>query len=56
MDNISALPATEGELSVDVLVGTARRALAVVELSGSKTVAITMSLELLESLAQTVAG
>ena len=53
-DKLSALPETVGGLSVDVPVGTGRRALAIDELSGSETVSITISLELLVSLTQTV--
>ena len=52
---MSALPATAGGLSVDVTVGTVRRAFAIAELSGSDTVSITISLERLVSLTQTVA-
>ena len=52
---MSALLATVGGLSVDVPVGTVRRALAVSKLSGSDTVAITIRLERLVGLAQTVA-
>ena len=52
---MSALPATVGGLSDDVSGVTVRRALAVADLSGSDTVAITISLERLVSLAQTVA-
>ena len=37
---MSALPATAGGLSVDIPVGTVRRALAIDELSGSDTVSI----------------
>ena len=50
-DKMSALPATVIGLSVDVPVGTVRRALAVVQLPGSDTVAITISLKRLVSLA-----
>ena len=35
---MAALPATVGGLSVDIPVGTVRRALAIAELSGSDTV------------------
>ena len=42
---MAALPATVGGLSVDIPVGTVRRALAIAELSGSDTVSITISLE-----------
>ena len=55
-DQMAALPATVGGLSVDIPVGTVRRALAIVELSGSDTVSITISLERLVDLTQTVAG
>ena len=55
-DTMSALPATVGGLSVDIPVGTVRRALAIAELSGSDTVSITISLERLVDLTQTVAG
>ena len=53
---MAALPATVGGLSVDIPVGTVRRALAIAELSGSDTVSITISLERLVDLTQTVAG
>ena len=53
-DQMAALPATVGGLSVDVPVGTVRRAIA--ELSGSDTVSITISLERLVDLTQAVAG
>ena len=53
-DKMSALPATVGGLSVDVPVGNVRRALAIAELSGSDTVSITISLERLVGLTQTV--
>ena len=43
-----------GGLSVDVPVGTVQRALAIAELSCSDTVSITISLEQLVSLTQTV--
>ena len=43
-EKMSVLPATVGGLSVYVPVGTVRRALALVELSGSDTGAITISL------------
>ena len=46
-DKMSALPATVGGQSVDIPVGTVRRALAIAELSG---------LERLVDLTQTVAG
>ena len=39
-DKMSVLPATVGELSVDIPGGTVRRALAIDELSGSDTVSI----------------
>ena len=55
-DKMSALPATVGGLYVDIPVGTVRRALAIAELSGSDTVSITISLERLVDLTQTVAG
>ena len=55
-DKISAFPATVGELSVDIPVGTVRWVLATAELSGSDTVSITISLERLVDLTQTVAG
>ena len=55
-DQMAALPATVGGLSVDILVGTVRRALAIAELSGSDTVSIIISLERLVDLTQTVAG
>ena len=54
-DKMSALPETGGGLSIDVPVGTVRRALAIAELSGSDTVSITISMERLVSLTQTVA-
>ena len=44
-DKMSVSPATVGGLSVDIPVGTGRRALAIAELSGSDTVSITISLE-----------
>ena len=52
---MSALPSTMGGLSVDIPVGTVRRALAVAELLGSDTVTITISLERMVDLTQTVA-
>ena len=55
-DKTSAFPATVGGLSVDIPVGTVRRALAIAEFSGSDTVSITISLERLVDLRQTVAG
>ena len=55
-DNMSALPATVGGLSVDIPPGTVRRALAIAELSGSDTVSITISMERLVDMTQTVAG
>ena len=55
-DMMSALPATAGGLSVDIPVGTVRRALAIAELSGSETVLITISLERLVDLTQFVTG
>ena len=55
-DMISALTATVGGMSVDVLVGTVRLVLAAAEHSGSDTVAITIGLERLVSLALTVAS
>ena len=53
---MAALPATVGGLSVDIPVGTVRRALAIAEHTGSDTVSITISLERLVDLTQTVAG
>ena len=53
---MSALPATVGGLSVDIPVGTVRRALAIAALSGSDTVSITISLERMVGVTQTVAG
>ena len=53
---MSVLPATVGRLSVDIPVGTVRRSLAIAELSGSDTVSITISLERLVDLTQTVAS
>ena len=53
-DKMSALPATVGGLSVDIPVGTVRRALDIAELSGNDTVSITISLERLVELTQTV--
>ena len=55
-DKMSALSATVGGLSVDIPVGTVRRDLAIAELSGRDTVSITISLERLVDLTQTVAG
>ena len=55
-DKMSVLLATVGGLSVDIPVGTVRRALAIAELSGSDTVSITISLERMVDLMQTVAG
>ena len=55
-DQMAVLPATVGGLSVDIPVGTVRRALAIAELSGSDTVSVTISLERLVDLTQTVAG
>ena len=55
-DQMAALPATVGGLSVDIPVGTVRWALAIAELSDSDTVSITISLERLVDLTQTVAG
>ena len=55
VDKMSALLATMSGLSVDVPVGTVRRASAVAKLSGSDTVAITIILERMVSLAPTVA-
>ena len=43
-EQMAALPATVGGLSVDIPVGTVRGALAIAELSGSDTVSITTSL------------
>ena len=51
-DKMSVLPATVGGLSVDIPVCT----IAIAELSGSDTVSITISLERLVDLTQTVAG
>ena len=51
-DKMLDLPAMVGGLSVDVPVGTVRRALA--ELSGSDNISINISLERLVSLEQTV--
>ena len=45
-----------GGLAVNIPVGTVRRALSITELSGSDTVSITISLERLVDLTQTVAG
>ena len=45
-----------GGLSVDIPVGTGRRDLAITEFSGSNTVSITISLERMVDLTQTVAG
>ena len=53
-DKTSALPAGVGGLSVDIPVTNVRRALAITELSGSDTVSITISLERLVGLTQTV--
>ena len=55
-DKMSGLPATVGGLSVNIPVGTVRRALAIAELSDSDTVSITINLERLVDLTQTVAG
>ena len=55
-DKMSALPTTVGGLSVDIPVGSVRRALATAELSCSNRVSITISLERLADLTQTVAG
>ena len=52
---MSAMSAMVGGLSVDIPVGTVRRALAIAELSGSDTVSITISLEWQVCLTQTVA-
>ena len=49
-DKMSALPETVGGLSVDIPVGTVRRALSIAELSGRDTVSIIISLERLVSL------
>ena len=54
-DKMSSLAATVGGLSVDIPVGTVRRALAIAGLSGSDTVSITISQERLVGLKQTVA-
>ena len=53
-DKMSVLPATVGGLSVDIPVGTVRRALAIAKLSGSDTVTITISLERMVDLTQAV--
>ena len=55
-DKMSVLPATVCGLSVDIPLGTVQRALAIAEVSGSDTVSITISLERLVDLMQTVAG
>ena len=55
VDKMSALPATVVGLYVYVPVGTVRRALAIAELLGSDTDLITISLERLLNLTQTVA-
>ena len=55
VDKMSAFPATIGGLSDDVPVGTVRRALSISEVSGCDTVSITISLEPIVSLTQTVA-
>ena len=44
-DKMSSLPVAVGGLSVDILLGNVRRALAIAERSGSDTVYITISLE-----------
>ena len=54
-DKIPALPATVGGLSVDIPVGTVRRALVIAELSGSDTILTIISMERLVGLTQTVA-
>ena len=55
-NKMSDFPATVGGLSADIPVGTVQRALAIAEHPGSGTVSITISLELLVDLTQTVAG
>ena len=55
-DKMTALSATVGGLSVDIPVGTVRRALAIAELSCSDTVSTTISLERQMDLTLTVAG
>ena len=54
-DKMSALPEMVGGLFVDVPVGTVRRDLAIADFSGSDIGSITISLERLVSLTQTVA-
>ena len=54
-DKMSAMPATVGGLSVDIPVGNDRWVFAIAELSGSDIISITISLERLVSLTQTVA-
>ena len=54
-DKMSTLPATVGGMYVYVPVGAVQRALAIAELSGSVTVSITICLERLMTLTQTVA-
>ena len=53
-DSMSVLPATVGGLSAYVPVDTVRRALDLVELSGSDSISITISLERLLRWSQTV--
>ena len=53
-ENMAALPAMVGGLSIDVQVDAVRRTLAEAELSVNDTVAINISLEQLVSLAHTV--
>ena len=53
---MAALPAMVGGLSVNIPLGTVRRALAIAELSGSDTVSITISLERLVDLTQDCGG
>ena len=55
-DTMPAWPITVGGLSVDIPVGTVPWTLAIAELSGSDTVSITINLERLVDLTQTVAG
>ena len=54
-DKMSVFPATVGGMSVDIPVGTVQRALAIADLSGGDTVSITISLEQLVGLTQSVA-
>ena len=50
-DKMSALPATVGGLSVDIPVGTVRRALAIAELSCNDAISITISPDLTQAVA-----